>query len=42
MYEIDETAAKEFDKDFPEKKKQSGLPTQKRFIKLVNMRKPRE
>jgi predicted N-acetyltransferase YhbS len=42
VFEIDETAAKEFDKDFPEKEKQSGLPTQERFIQLVNMRKPKE
>lgn len=41
VFEIDETAAKEFDKGFPYKDRQSGLPTQERFIQLVNMRKPR-
>ena len=41
VFEIDETAAKEFDKNFPEKEKESGLPTQERFIQLVNMIKPR-
>jgi predicted N-acetyltransferase YhbS len=40
VFEIDETAANEFDKSFPRKKKQSGLPTQERFQQLVNMIKP--
>lgn len=42
VYEIDEAAAEEFDRGFPEKDKQSGLPTQQRFIQLVNMRKPKK
>ncbi len=41
VFEIDETGGKEFDKGFPQKEKESGLPTQERFIQLVNMRKPR-
>lgn len=40
-YEIDENAAEEFDRTFPKKDKQSGLPSQERFIQLINMRKPR-
>lgn len=41
VYEIDEKAAEEFDSTFPKKDKQSGLPSQERFIQLVNMVKPR-
>lgn len=41
VFEIDEKAAEEFDSNFPKKDKQSGLPSQERFIQLVNMRKPR-
>ncbi|ABR47624.1 hypothetical protein Amet_1425 [Alkaliphilus metalliredigens QYMF] len=41
VYEIDEIASKEFDKSFPPKDKLNGLPTQKRFIQLINMRKTR-
>ena len=41
VYEIDEKAAEEFDSSFPKKDKQTGLPSQERFIQLVNMRKPR-
>ncbi|SCZ05912.1 GNAT family N-acetyltransferase [Alkaliphilus peptidifermentans] len=41
VYEIDEIASKEFDKGFPQKDKLNGLPTQERFIQLVNMRKSR-
>ncbi|MFL0246088.1 GNAT family N-acetyltransferase [Candidatus Clostridium stratigraminis] len=41
VFEINEAAAIEFDKDFPEKDRKRGLPTQERFIQLVNMRKPR-
>lgn len=42
IFEIDETLAREFDKSFPVKNKESGLPTQKRFIELVNMRRARK
>ncbi|SHI80279.1 hypothetical protein SAMN02745176_01408 [Lutispora thermophila DSM 19022] len=42
IYEIDEKAAIEFDSTFPKKDKQRGLPSQKRFNELVNMRKPRQ
>lgn len=41
VFEIDEKAAEKFDSTFPKKDKQSGLPSQERFIQLVNMRKPR-
>ena len=41
VFEIDEKAAEEFDSTFSKKDKQSGLPSQERFIQLVNMRKPR-
>ncbi|EKQ54721.1 MULTISPECIES: N-acetyltransferase [unclassified Clostridium] len=41
VYEIDEAKAAEFDKCFPKKDKQSKLPSQERFNKLVAMRKPR-
>lgn len=42
VFDIDETAAEEFDKNFPDKDKEIGLPTQERFIHLVNMRKQRK
>jgi predicted N-acetyltransferase YhbS len=42
VYDIDEKAAEEFDSTFPKKDKQSGLPSQERFMQLVNMRKPRK
>ncbi|MFL0269371.1 GNAT family N-acetyltransferase [Candidatus Clostridium radicumherbarum] len=42
VFEIEETSAIEFDKGFLKKDRQSGLPSQKRFIQLVNMRKPRD
>lgn len=41
VFEIDENTAEEFDSAFPKKDKQSSLPSQERFIQLVNMRKPR-
>lgn len=41
VFEIEETSAIEFDKGFLKKDRQSGLPSQKRFIQFVNMRKPR-
>jgi predicted N-acetyltransferase YhbS len=42
VFEIDEKAAEEFDSTFPKKDKQNGLPSQERFIQLVNLRKPRQ
>lgn len=39
IFEIDEAAAAEFDKNFPEKEKISGTPSQERFEKLVTMLK---
>ena len=41
VYEIEEAVAEEFDKSFTKKDRLEGLPTQKRFIELVNMRKAR-
>lgn len=40
IYEVDESAAAQFDKDFSPKEKISGTPSQKRFETLVVMRKP--
>lgn len=42
IYHIDEQAAKEFDKSFPKKDYVSNLPSQERFLKLVNMSHPRK
>lgn len=39
IYNIDESAAAEFDKNFPVKEKISGTPSQKRFNEIVLMRK---
>lgn len=41
IYEIDEAAAKEYDKGFPHKELQNGLPTQNKFCQMVKMRVPR-
>ena len=41
VYEIDEAAAVEFDKTFPQKKKIKGTASQKRFLELVDSRKER-
>ena len=41
IYEVDEVAAKEFDKGFPQKELQNDLPTQNRFSQLVEMRVPK-
>ncbi|WP_084493005.1 GNAT family N-acetyltransferase [Lacrimispora indolis] len=41
IFEIDEEAAKEFDKGFPYKELQNSLPSQERFLQLVKMRTPR-
>lgn len=40
-YEIDDREAASFDKRFPQKKPLSDLPSQKRFIELNQLRKPR-
>lgn len=39
IYEIDESAAAEFDKSFPTKEKVSGTPSQKRFDEIVVMQR---
>lgn len=39
IYEIDEAAAIEFDKNFPLKEKITGTPSQKRFDEIVVMRR---
>lgn len=39
VYEVDETAAAVFDRDFPAKEKISGTPSQKRFEEIVAMQK---
>ena len=41
VYGIDEAAAKEFDRGFPQKELQSDLPMQKRFMEMIQMRVPR-
>ncbi len=41
IYEIDKEKAEVFDKTFAPKEKVSGLPSQKRFLELVSMNKPR-
>lgn len=40
-YDFDPQAPEEFDRLFPQRDKQSGLPSQKRFEQLVNMKRPR-
>ncbi len=40
-YEVDEAASAAFDKTFPPKEKQEGLPSQMKFLQHVSMRKPR-
>jgi len=42
VFEVDREKADEFEKEFPKKEKSSDLPSQKRFIELINMRKPRK
>jgi len=39
VYEVDETAATEFDKTFPPKEKAQGTASQKRFLELVASRR---
>ncbi|MEI7849869.1 MAG: N-acetyltransferase [Chloroflexota bacterium] len=41
VFEIDEVEAKEFDKNFVFIEKRGGLPTQKRFLEMVKLRRPR-
>jgi hypothetical protein len=41
IYEVDEAAAKEFDKGFPEKELRNDLPSQERFREMLGMRSPR-
>ena len=41
-YEVDEAAAEAFDKMFPAKEKQEGLPSQMKFLQHVSMRRPRK
>ena len=40
IYEVDEKAAKAFDKGFPPKELRDGRPSQRRFAELVKMRTP--
>lgn len=40
VFEVDEAAAQAFDSAFPPKEKRSGLPSQKRFLETVSMRRP--
>ena len=40
VFEVDEAAVAAFDSAFPAKEKQSGLPSQKRFLETVAMRRP--
>lgn len=39
IYEVDESAAAGFDREFPEKERISGTPTQKRFDEVVVMQR---
>ncbi|ADY55244.1 GCN5-related N-acetyltransferase [Syntrophobotulus glycolicus DSM 8271] len=41
VYDIDEEAAAEFDKTFPDKELQDDLPSQERFRCLLGLRRPR-
>ena len=41
VYATDETAAKDFDRGFPSKELEDGLPMQKRFAEMIRMRVPR-
>jgi len=42
VYEVNEAEAIDFDESFPQKEKQAGLPSQKRFNELVGMREPKK
>lgn len=39
VYEIDEKAARKFDRSFPAKEELKGLPSQERFNQLLNMKR---
>jgi predicted N-acetyltransferase YhbS len=41
-YHIDEQEAEDFDAEFPEKERVSGLPSQQRFLQQIEMRRPRK
>jgi len=41
-YEVDSEASAEFDRSFPPKEKQEGLPSQLKFLEHVSARKPRK
>jgi len=41
IYEVDDAAVAEYDKNFPPKQTQEGTESQKRFQYLINSRKPR-
>lgn len=41
VFDIDEKAAEKFDNSFPKKDKKNCLPSQQRFMHLVNMRRAR-
>lgn len=40
VFEVDEDAAEAFDRAFPPREKQSGLPSQQRFLETIAMRRP--
>jgi predicted N-acetyltransferase YhbS len=42
VYSVDESSAKEFDKNFPQKEIVTGTPSQMKFIKISAMRKKAE
>lgn len=42
VYEVDQSAAEAFDRDFPAKEKVAGTPSQKRFEELVTLRRTAE
>jgi len=42
IYDLEEQAATEFDKQFPPKEKIEGLPSQQRFQELLKARRPRK
>lgn len=41
VFEVSEKDAEQYDQQFPVKEKRSDLPSQKRFLEVVKMRKPR-
>ena len=40
VFEVSEEDAETFDRSFPHREKRSGLPSQKRFLETVSMRRP--